>query len=67
MFKSSKIKSKFYDVAKYSKDTGEQDCTAMRRFFESCLNNQIAASPIFSKIQNGICSIIGYFISKEQA
>ena len=39
----------------------------MRRFFESCQINQIAANPIFSKIQNGVCSIIGYFISREQA
>lgn len=67
IFNASKIKNKFYRVAKQSCETGEQDVLAMKRFYDSCQTNQIAANPIFSKIQNGVCSIIGYYISKEQA
>ena len=39
----------------------------MRKYFESCNKNKIAALPIFSKIQEGKCSIIGYFINNSQA
>lgn len=35
----------------------------MKKFFESCTKSQITALPIFSKIYEGKCSIIGMYIS----
>jgi hypothetical protein len=54
-------------VVKQRTDKGEVEETAMRRYFDSCNRNKIAALPIFSKIHDGKCSIIGYYITKAQA
>lgn len=67
IFSKSQVKSRFYSVAKQGIDNGEIEETAMRKYYECCNKNKIAALPIFSKIQEGKCSIIGYFINNSQA
>lgn len=62
------MKDKFYYVAKNQLEKDDdRDVTAMKKYQDDCSHFQIAAQPIFSRIQEGKCSIIGQYVSNEQA
>jgi hypothetical protein len=68
IFEQSQVKTKFYNVAKKATtETGTIEGDAMCDFYQTCQQGKVAACPIFSKIHDGRCSLIGYYINKETA